>query len=78
MNIYNDEGERIVHLPFIDYCILVKGKHREEMSNQEYLDRLDEYSLTFFIDKDKNWYTAAGININSWHVVPPQEEDWSR
>ena len=43
------------------------------MSNQEYLDRQDEYSLTFFIDKNYNWYSQIGIYINSWHVVPKQD-----
>lgn len=73
-----EDKTEIINLNLIQFFLLVKGHYQAHWSNQEYLDRLDEYSLTFFIDKDKNWYTAAGININSWHVVPPQEEDWSR
>lgn len=62
----------IIRIPLIDYLLLVKG-HYGEMSDQEYLDREDDYSMLFFIDSSSNWYTAGGIVINSWTVVPPQE-----
>ena len=68
VNIYNDENERIVHLPFIDYCIMVKGKHKEKMSDQEYLDRQDDYSMVFFLDEDDRW-VKSHIFINSWKIV---------
>ena len=68
----NSDGHKIISIPFIDYLLLVKGNYRP-MSNQEYLDRQDEYSLTFFIDKNYNWYSQIGIYINSWHVVPKQD-----
>ena len=45
------------------------------MTDQEYLDRQDDYSILFFIDASNNWYMAGGIYINSWAVVPPQNEN---
>jgi len=69
----NSDGKDIVRIPLVDYLLLVKGNYHV-MGNQEYLDRQDEYSLTFFIDKDLNWYREIGIYVNSWHVVPPQDE----
>lgn len=68
----NSDDAKIISIPFVEYLLLVKGNYRP-MPSQEYLDRQDEYSLTFFIDKDKNWYSKIGIYINSWHVVPQQD-----
>ena len=68
----NSDGKEIIRIPFIEYLLLVKGNYRP-MSDQEYLDRQDEYSLTFFLDSGLNWYSRIGIYINSWHVVPKQD-----
>lgn len=68
----NSDGKAIIDIPLVDYLLLVKGNYRE-MSDQEYLDRQDEHALTFFIDKESNWYRAIGIYVNAWHVVPPQD-----
>ena len=38
------------------------------MSDQEYLDRQDEYNLTFFLDKEDRWVSSS-IIINSWRVI---------
>ncbi|MDE7180420.1 MAG: FimB/Mfa2 family fimbrial subunit [Muribaculaceae bacterium] len=43
------------------------------MGEQEYLDRQDDYSMHFILDQNNNWYKAAGVFINSWAVVPPQD-----
>lgn len=40
------------------------GEHKAEWSNQEYLDRQDKYSMTFFID-DTTWLTTH-IIVNGW------------
>ncbi len=40
------------------------GEHKNEWSNQEYLDRQDEYAMTFFIDND-TWMRAR-IVVNGW------------
>ena len=38
------------------------------MDDQEFLDREDEYMMTFFIDENLEWY-AAEIYIQSWRIV---------
>lgn len=68
VNIYNQEGERIVHLPYIDYFLLVKSERLKNMSDQEYLDRQDDYSMVFFLDEDNRW-VKSHIFINSWKIV---------
>lgn len=70
----NSDGADVVRIPLIDYLLLIKG-HYGNMGDQEYLDRQDDYSILFFLDHGKNWYVAGGIYINSWAVVPPQNED---
>ena len=69
LTIYNiEEDEVVLSIPVADYALLVKGNYNAEMSNQEYLDRQDEYSMTFFLDEDGDWLSAS-IIVNSWRVV---------
>lgn len=64
----NHTGDTVLRLPLTDYLALVKSHYNREMSDQEYFDRQDEYSLTFFLDENNNWLSAS-ILINSWRVV---------
>lgn len=59
--------EEVLRIPIADYALLVKGNYRKDMSDQEYLDRQDEYTLTFFLDEGE-WVSSV-IYINSWRVV---------
>lgn len=69
LSIYNvQEGERVLSIPLKDYALLVKGNYNKDMSDQEYLDRQDEYNLTFFLDEHGKWVTSR-IIINSWAIV---------
>lgn len=66
-------GKTIISIPLIDYLLLVKGHYYSEdgitpMSDQEYLDRQDDYPLTFFLDESDMWIKTV-IYINSWRVV---------
>ncbi len=40
------------------------GEHKSEWSNQEYLDRQDEYAMTFFIDNEV--WLRTRIIVNGW------------
>ena len=69
LSIYNvQEGENVLSIPLKDYALLVKGNYNKKMDDQEYLDRQDEYNLTFFLDEHGQWVTSR-IIINSWSVV---------
>lgn len=69
LSIYNVvQGDKVLSIPLKDYALLVKGNYNRKMSDQEYLDRQDEYNLTFFLDEHGKWMTSS-IIINSWHVV---------
>ena len=70
LSVYNvaDNDKLVLSIPLKDYALLVKGYYNRSMSDQEYLDRQDEYNLTFFLDEFGNWATST-IIINSWSVV---------
>lgn len=76
LTIYNAEGARVLSIPVIDYALLVKGKYNSELDDQEYLDRQDEYSMTFFLDESDQWM-ATTIIINSWRVVLQSVDLWN-
>ena len=68
LHIRNREtGEDVFRIPIADYALLVKGYYRQDMGDQEYLDRQDEYTMTFFLDEGE-WVSSV-IYINSWRVV---------
>ncbi len=64
-----------VRLDLVKLLCMVRGHYNGGYSDQEYLDRMDFHELTFFVDASLNWYTAGGILINGWNVVPPQDVD---
>lgn len=68
LSIHNKEGEKVLSIPLIDFALLVKGNYNREMDDQEYLDRQDEYNMTFFLDANNKWISSA-IVINGWKVV---------
>lgn len=71
----NQTGEtrKIASVPVIDYALLARDYYEmyyghPMADNREFLDREDEYLLTFFIDENYYWYNAV-IYINSWRIV---------
>ena len=64
----NRDHAVLFRIPIVDYALLVKGNYNSKMDNQEYLDRQDEYNMTFFLDNDRNWISTI-IYVNSWRVV---------
>lgn len=64
----SSDGEKVVEIPIIDYFMMVKGQYNRRMTDNEYLDRQDEYNMTFFMNEDSSWF-ANVIDILSWRVV---------
>lgn len=63
-----ENGEIVLSIPLIDYALLVKGFYNQNLDDQEYLDRQDEYDIVFFLDEGNRWVDTF-IYINSWKVV---------
>lgn len=70
------DGERIISVPLERNLLLYKGEYHSMMSDQEYLDRQDDYTITFILDRNNNWDRAAMIYINNWATPPVQYQDW--
>jgi len=62
------DGVTAACIPLTDYALLLKDGYDEVMSDQDYLDRQDEYTLTFFLDEHEKWI-GTSIIINSWKLV---------
>lgn len=71
----NIDNEDIVDLDLVQLLCMVKGHYAGNLTDQQYLDRMDFHRLVFFIGNGLSWYTAGGININGWKVVPPQNNE---
>lgn len=66
-----EKNDTVLSIPLIDYLILAKSYRYSDMEDQEYLDREDQYNMTFFLDEQDRWYDAQ-IIINGWAVVRDQ------
>ena len=67
LTITNKEtGEPVLSIPLVKYLLLTEAEGHE-MTNQEYLDRQDEYNMTFFLDESMKWINTS-IIINDWVV----------
>lgn len=73
VNVKRADGKLVLSVPLIDYALLVKGNYDQKMDDQEYLDRQDEYNMTFFLDDRMEWISTQ-IIINDWVVVPDQTD----
>ena len=67
-----ENGQTVARIPVIDYALLSKDYYEEEynrtMTDQEFLDREDDYVMTLFLDEDNRWISSY-ILIHSWRVV---------
>lgn len=72
----NTDGERIIAVPLERNLLLFKGEFHSQMSDQEYLDREDDYNITFILDEKNNWNKDVKIQINGWSTLPIQTEEW--
>ena len=73
LTVRNKSGETVINqIPLIQYALLSKDYYEQayghRMTNQEFLDREDEYTLTFFLDQNNKWISSQ-ILIHSWVVV---------
>jgi len=62
-----EKGKLVASVPLAEYALLVKDNYGDKMDDQEYLDRQDEYAMTFFLSGGT--WDKVRIVINSWRVV---------
>lgn len=66
-----ESGDRILRVPLVEYLLLVRSMYEQASSDQDYLDRYDDFSLVFFVGDDLTWIKQR-VLINGWRIVPPQ------
>ena len=72
LHITDADGNNIITVSLVELFLLVKGKENQSMDDQEYLDREDDFNMTFFLydsGDEKGTYISAEIIINGWKVV---------
>lgn len=67
----NDTGDTVFKIPLVEYLLLVRSEYEQATSNQDYLDRYDDFTMVFFMQEGYTWVKTR-ILINGWRVVPPQ------
>lgn len=71
LKITDVDGKLIANIPFIQYALMSREyfeeAYKHPMSEQEFLDRKDEYEMTFFLEGGK--WVYATINILDWRMV---------
>lgn len=65
LTIRNSDGSRVLQIPMTSYALLAKPFDSEGFTDQEYLDRQDNYRLMFFLDSKGTWITSK-IMIQDW------------
>lgn len=70
-----DTGDIIFRIPLVEYLLLVRSEYDKATSNQDYLDRFDDFTMVFFLQEGYTWIKTR-ILINGWRVVPPQHGDF--
>lgn len=77
LTITGEEGKTVARIPVIDYALLAKDYYEDEygrtMTDQDFLDREDDYVMTFFLDDNHRWISSY-ILIHSWRVVTSEVE----
>ena len=70
INIVDKQEDKVVFsIPFVQWALMLRSANHASMSDQEYLDREDEYNLMVFLaDKGESWMSVA-IYINGWHII---------
>ena len=61
------DSKELMKVDLIPYLLLTKMEGHN-IPAQEYLDRQDEYNMTFFLDEGNRWMSAV-IIINDWRIV---------
>lgn len=68
INIVDKQDNKVVFsIPIVKWALLLRSANHAYMTDQEYLDREDEYNLMVFL-VDESWM-AMEIYINGWHII---------
>ena len=58
----------LLNIPLINYALMVKSYNEKPMSDQEFLDRQNDWNFIFFLN-DQNQWEHSNVVVNDWHLV---------
>ena len=58
----------VLTLPLKDLLLVARGEAKSHLSEADYLDYQDDWTLVFFVTDQRSWYMDAGIYVNGWHM----------
>ena len=67
------DGQLAFSVDMVNLALLLKSANLRSMSDQEFLDRQDEYNYIFFLDSRYTW-SSCQVNILSWKMVIQNQE----
>ena len=63
----------VARLDLISYFLMIKGSANRHLTDQDFLDRQDDYSMMLILDDNNRWNLSLGLYINSWRIVRQEE-----
>ncbi len=63
-----DTGKVLFSIPIQDYALMIRSHAFGSMDAEEYLDRQDEFSMTFILDENQQWISVS-IIVLDWRVI---------
>lgn len=72
LTIRNGDGSKVLEVPMTEYALLARPFEAISFTEQEYLDRQDDYRLMFFLDSNGSWVDSRVV-INSWTIYNQEE-----
>lgn len=63
-----EDGKTVLKFPLVDYALMLRGEYLGDMDAGEFLDRQDDYSMTFVLDGSQRWISVV-IQINDWRII---------
>lgn len=67
-NLSEAEDPTVLEIPLINYILLFKEAYHSEMTDQDYLDRENEWNFIFFLDDTKQSWAGVQIIVGDWTV----------
>lgn len=58
----------VLTLPLKDLLLVARGEAKSRLSDADYLDYQDDWTLIFFVTDQRSWYMNGGIYVNGWHM----------
>lgn len=72
---YKDTNQTIFQIPLTRWVTQMRSAKYRNMSDQEYLDRENQYDLLVFLQDDgRGGWKAVQVVINGWHIIENGEE----